>query len=501
MTKEKLKIYWLYATVFVTGAAVLIIEIVGTRIVSPFYGSTIFVWSSMITVTLGALALGYYFGGKLIDKFPTSKIFYLLIGAASFFIILPPKIDQLILPFTDQSGLKYGPLAAATILFSIPLFIFGMASPMVIRLMTKEVGKSGQSSGKIFAVSTIGSIVGALGGGFFLLPFLSISKIFGLTALIILAVAAVGLIISGEIKHVLLKVFILFFIFGAFAQLPRYEYRDSSTLKIIDQKQSFYGDLKMIEVSGIRCIALDGATESCRDQTGGPPGFYFKEVADIINKSGARSLLVLGSGGGDLVAGGLDRNIKIDLVDIDPGITQFAEKYFGFSSADYRKLYIDDARHFLTTTDKKYDLIFVDLARGVHTPYYMYSWEALTLAKSRLSENGLMIMHILGGVGENDSSMASIVKTAETVFPSVAALTANPNENVDYLMYASLDDSYRPEHKSRYGVVFTRAKLNMALGVVLTDDKNPLDALFVEKYGELIWSIRNFVGPRGIFAT
>ncbi len=132
-----LKQLYLYFSVFISGLAVLILEVLGTRIINPFYGSTIFVWTSLITITMGALAIGYYVGGRAIDKNPKIELMSKIMFLAGVFFLIPMKIDQLVLPVTDQFGLKYGPLVASFVLFFIPLMLLGMVSPMIIRLVTK----------------------------------------------------------------------------------------------------------------------------------------------------------------------------------------------------------------------------------------------------------------------------------------------------------------------------------------------------------------------------
>ncbi len=182
-----LKSWFFYLTVFVTGGVILVIEILGTRILAPFYGSTIFVWSSLISVTLGFLALGYFFGGKLADKKPDINLLYWIILVAALFILIIPKIDKFILLKTDFLGIRWGPLFAAFFLFSIPLLLLGTVSPFALRVKTKTVGDVGKAAGNLYAISTLGSLAGGLLAGFYLVPNFPVNSIIIFLGLILIS--------------------------------------------------------------------------------------------------------------------------------------------------------------------------------------------------------------------------------------------------------------------------------------------------------------------------
>lgn len=139
MTLINLKSYFFYFTIFFVGATILIIEIVGTRLFVPFYGSTIYVWSSLITVTLSALSLGYFFGGKLADKKPDINWIFNLIFIAGILILLISVYDSWVLLRTDIFGIQFGPLLASFVLFTPALFVLGMISPYAVKIKTKTL--------------------------------------------------------------------------------------------------------------------------------------------------------------------------------------------------------------------------------------------------------------------------------------------------------------------------------------------------------------------------
>lgn len=193
---KQLKTYFLYLTLFITGAVVLIVEISGTRILAPFYGSTIYVWSSLITVTMACLALGYYWGGRLADKYPDFRILYLIIFLTGLIILIIPKIDGLVLLWSYGLGTKWGSLLASFLLFSLPLTALGMISPLAIKLKTKFLDSLGTIAGNLYAISTVGSLVGALLAGFWLIPNFGIASIINFSGSALLIISIIWLVVN-----------------------------------------------------------------------------------------------------------------------------------------------------------------------------------------------------------------------------------------------------------------------------------------------------------------
>jgi len=149
---------YLYLIVFVSGASVLAIEILGTRILGPFYGVSLFLWSALITITLAALSVGYIIGGRLADKGPTIRHLCLIIAVAGTWLIIIPWIKYPILDTAHPFGLRFSVLVAAFLLFAVPLTLLGMVGPYAIKLNTSSIKEVGRISGNIFAISTIASV-------------------------------------------------------------------------------------------------------------------------------------------------------------------------------------------------------------------------------------------------------------------------------------------------------------------------------------------------------
>ena len=181
----------LYLTVTITGAAVMILELLGTRIIGPFYGVSLYVWSSLIAVTLIALALGYFLGGLIADRYPAVRLTHVILVAA-FTTVAVPFMSGPILRLTDPFGLRAGAFISALLLFTLPLTALAMVGPYVIKRTTRDLSGVGTASGTVYAISTVGSVVGTLLLGFFLLPMFgtraiifSLSLLLGLLAILV----------------------------------------------------------------------------------------------------------------------------------------------------------------------------------------------------------------------------------------------------------------------------------------------------------------------------
>jgi len=183
----------LYLTVFLTGASVMVIELLGTRMIAPFYGASLYVWSSLISVTMIALAMGYFIGGLWADRAKRTGL-SLIIALAAVFTLLIPWVTRLVLLATDPLGLRAGAFVSALVLFSPSLTMLGMVGPFAIKMSTLRLDGVGSSAGSIYAVSTVGSVVGTLLLGFFLFPLIGSREILiglGISLLILAIVVAI----------------------------------------------------------------------------------------------------------------------------------------------------------------------------------------------------------------------------------------------------------------------------------------------------------------------
>ncbi len=225
----------------------------------------------------------------------------------------------------------------------------------------------------------------------------------------------------------------------------------------------------------------------------------YKVLAQIINSEKPKTLLLIGSSGGDIPSGGLDPKIHVDMVDIDPDLIKLSQKYLGYNPTPNQTFFTDDARHFLLTSNKIYDTVVIDIMKGLHAPYHMSSREAFEILRTRLSDTGLIFIHFLGGIGAEDISAASLTKTAEVVFPNVFLATYGNEENADYILVLSKQTRDIESLLRGKELKLVKANINEHLGRVLTDDLNPLDYYYIDKYQSWVDSTRSFGGLKGVF--
>jgi len=486
----KFKTYYLYFTVFVTGAVVLIIEILGTRILAPFYGTTIFVWSSLLSVALGFLALGYWVGGIWVDRKPSFSNFYGIVFLAATTLVLAIKLNRVVLVFSDQFGLKFGPLIASVLLFAIPLFLLGMITPFAIRLRTKLIENVGTRSGGIFAIATIGSLIGALLSGFFLIPILSITNIFYITTLLLVVISVLGLLISGkeQISGNRYRCLLLFLIFLAVLSIPLFNIEAHKNSRILFQKQGFYGDIKVVEIGESRCLVVNGMTQTCvKIETYDGGLSYIEEIGRILAlRPQDKDILLLGLGGGSIMSF-FSEIQEIDIIEIAPKIIHIAERFFNFHPDLNQRIIIDDARSFLRRTDKKYDLIIADVFSATTIPLHLSTKEYFELLKSHLHSEGLVLFNFIGRTGPEDRYTTSFVRTLRSVFPSVIITSPVPGLQ-SMVLHASVDESYAP----RIGEEFYEVPVADDMGILLTDNKNPLELLALPNLEVLRRNLKSF---------
>src|SRR6266536_1873796 len=196
---RRLQGWLLILLVFVAGACSLAVELSASRLLAPYFGTSLFVWANLIGLILLYLTVGYYLGGRLADRYPRPAVLYLLTIIASLLIGLIPFISKPILLWSQSAfatysvSVFYGSLVSVILLFALPVILLGCVSPFAIRLSVKQVVKSGRTAGQLYAISTAGSILGTFLPVLFLIPTIGTYRTFFTFAVALLLVSIVGL--------------------------------------------------------------------------------------------------------------------------------------------------------------------------------------------------------------------------------------------------------------------------------------------------------------------
>lgn len=408
---------WL-ATPLFTGAAIMAQELVAFRLYAPYFGYSIYVWGNTISVVMAALALGYALGGRIADRSRTDFPLYgMLLGSALYQLGVLFAVHSVLPAFTNM-GDSTGTALASLLVFAPPMTAMATTCPFLIRLLARS-GRVGALAGRIYALSTVGGIAGLLATSFFLVPQLGTQKTLATICLLSAATAALGLAFHTRRVAALA----LALITGALPFVPPPVW-SGDTLWAVD---STYNFVRVVRKGERLVLRLNGfGAQTVQDQRGGWTGFYYDDFVVGPLLAPARTLLVLGLGGGGSIAATriAAPEVKVDAVEIDPKVVEAADRFFGLSSEDGRlQVHVADARPWLAENRRLYDLVHVDLYQGgIYIPFYLTTVEFFRSVRAHMSPDGLLMMNVWDS-GPRQELLVSILATLERVYPSVVVLS------------------------------------------------------------------------------
>jgi spermidine synthase len=477
------RVVWWTATAVVTGAIVMAMELTAFRLYAPYFGNSIYVWGSMISVVMLALAVGYSLGGWIADRSGNDSPLYWIIFASGVYQLAIVFLTRNLLLKLFHWGDFAGTVCATMVIFVPPMAALAMTSPFVIRLLARA-GHVGITVGRVFALSTAGSIAGVLATSFWLVPQFGTR-----TAMEVLCVASVLIGVAGLFtrwKAAALLVLLLVPLFVVKGPVP--------PAAVLWSGDSAYNRIVVLQVGELRSLVLNDSNFSQTLEKLGSPvsGFYIDQFALGPMVVPAKNLLVLGmaAGGSIQVVRAVDPRIEVDAVEIDPKVVQVAHDFFALPQDDpHLHVHIADARPWLAEQTRKWNLVHVDLFQGgPWVPFYLTTVEFFELVRSRMTEDALLMVNVLDK-GENRELLGAIGATLQHVFPSVQEL---PTEKGNYILFAfakprgvaetvgQLADNSRPDWQRELAGKATlqlREFHSRAGAVVFTDDKAPVEEL------------------------
>lgn len=500
MTKVLAHNYYSYLTLFVTGAAIMVVELLGTRLLGPFYGVSLFVWSALITVTLISLAIGYRLGGSLADKAlagsgddaavrkAAARKLYLCILAAGIYIMLMPHMTAPVLKLTSPMGIRLGALTSATILFAVPLVLLSMATPYMVKLLTSELSRVGTNTGNLFAISTVGSFAGSILTGFVLIPSFGTRTILYIQALILVTVWMAWEMTNRHFLAVALAMPLVVFCISSALAHKGDAALTSSGARVVADIESFYGRIQVIDKGNQRLLAVNGSPQSGIDRKTGYSIFpypYYLELANFIRPE-AEDALVIGLGGGSISTRFTRYGLNVDSVEIDPKIYEVARNYFGFRSEN---VHIQDGRRFILNTDKKYDIVIIDAFTSDTPPFHLFTKEMFGQIRGVMKKDGVLGMNYPGYPGGRHSAMTgALYATLKEAFGNVRLFASARGEKMMNLVYFSSEGDLSIKRDiETAGIIEVRELLSGLLeneldpinakSLVLTDEYNPMEFL------------------------
>lgn len=484
----------LYIIVFITGASVMVIELLGTRMIAPFYGASIYVWSSLISVTMIALSTGYFIGGHWADRKQTGLS--LIIALAGLLTLLIPWATHPILLATDQLGLRAGAFTSALLLFSPSLTFLGMVSPFAIKLATKGLDAVGTSSGSIYAVSTIGSVIGTLLLGFFMFPKYGSREILIGAALLLLLLAMAVAYYEQKflpLKKTVLPVIIILIL--SLTLIPTivdagHSKIDTSKFTIQSEKESLYGWVRVIDQPkrDLRFLTSDASMIGAASLSKGKTLLAYQEIVTLIPALSPpmKRGLIVGLGAGHM-ANMLNKryNLLIDTLEIDPAISEAAVNFFNYTPTG--KAIVGDARYEIRNLQGPYDLIIHDCFTGGSEPAHLLTVETLQQLKKLMTDDGILAINFVSFLQNgNNKALASVGRTISQVFPNYSVFISEPGDDFnDFIFLASknpvnLKSKMLSTHQQQW-LNNRLVNINDSQGIVLSDNFNPLEHLQTRK--------------------
>ena len=435
--------HWLVLfIVFVGGVSSIAIEIAASRLLGPYFGTSTFIWANLIGLTLLYLSIGYYFGGRIADRWPSATLLLVFtsiagIGTGAIPQLSRPILQKSLSAFSSYSvGSFYGSLVGVILLFAVPVTLLGFVSPYAIRLSLARVNSAGNTAGSLYALSTVGSILGSFLPVLLLIPTIGTYWTFYSISITLLVSSTLGLLILHSHRLGALATVLLAGVLTLAIVTNGEEIRPPEFGKLIYETESQYNYIQVTQDGNATLLSLnDGHAIHSIYQPGRELYGYWDyfSVGSYFNKdetpSDVKNVALIG-----LAAGTMAQQltsaygpIPIDGVEIDPQIVAVGRKYFNMNEPNLNVI-VQDGRYFLRTTDKHYSVIGVDAYHQPYIPFHLTTKEFFQEVDNHLTDNGVAIVNT--GRTANDYRLTDVLaSTMKTVFPNVYIIDADQFEN------------------------------------------------------------------------
>lgn len=479
---------FLYVFVFVVGASTLGAEIAAARLMAPYFGASTIVWANTIGVVLVALSIGYWFGGRIADIYPHMRgLCSMAMGAAILLAVVPFVAQPLFGVAVDaldeiSAGAFVGSLFAVLFLIAVPVILLGAVAPYAIRLSIPDVEHSGSIAGRLYAVSTAGSLLGTWLAALLLIPFAGTQRTFVIFAAAIALVAAVGLSRRWMVVPLALALAVA---------IPEGTLRASPEGEVLLERETEQQYVQVVEQpDGDRVLELNEgqAIHSLYSPGSYLTGRYWDGMmmlpfAALDDPPGRVAILGNAAGTTARMYGHYFPATHVDGVEIDGELTEIGREYFDLGSPNL-ETHTADARPWLRRSEGEFDVIAVDAYRQPYIPFYLATREFFELAADRLAPGGALVINI-GHPEGNDDLERVIGNTMATAFGTVVRdpvadtntlLLAGQGEVSPERLRASTAD-LPAELREIASAEAARIEPQLASDEVYTDDRAPVEWL------------------------
>jgi spermidine synthase len=496
---------YIYAIVFTSGLTSLAVELSASRLLGNYFGTSNLVWASIIGLILIYLTIGYAVGGRLADRFPQFNTLFAILAWASFSIGLIPIASRPVLRIAANAfdtlslGVLAGSFTSVIVLFIIPVSLLGMVSPFAIRLTIQDPQQAGRISGRIYAISTLGSFIGTFLPVLVLIPLIGTYRTFLTISLTLMLVTFAGMVLCSGWKSLFKYIWmpliiVLLFLFGTRGT-------DKNTNGLIYEGESAYNYIQVLQNDGYTLLRLNEGqgVHSIYHPTilnfNGPweqvMAAPFFNTAPVSIKQVTRMAIVgLAAGTTAREASAVFPDIAIDGIEIDPRIIDIARLYFDMNESNLNVI-VQDGRWALEKSPDRYDIISVDAYRPPYIPWHMTTQEFFQIVFNHLDNDGVMIINV--GRGPTDRRLLdSLCTTIGTVFPSV--YVSDLSDSFNSLVFATRQETSLENFVANYIQLYNDPDTPALLldvmsstyagiqavnenGMVFTDDLAPVEYL------------------------
>lgn len=442
--------------VFVAGGALLGLEIASSRVLAPFFGNSLYVWGALIGIVLAGLSTGYWLGGIAADRHPTPRLLVTLLGGGALLVLAIPFVDGWVLDRVVDwdPGPRLNPLIATILLFGVQSVVLGTVSPVAVRLKARSLEHLGRTAGRLFAISTAGSIAGTFLTSFWLIPALGTDQVLAAAALALMLAAAAVAVVERLVVAFAVTLALALVSVGAVVSLapesgatvaasqlrnwsPVYRQQGANDAvggiadpqqgyEVVHTEDSQYHRIAVVDDDESRFLRFDSSFQSgmyLDDPYRTRFGYTDYLTLPLAYKAETRRILYIGLGGGsapkrtwrDFPA------VTIDVVELDPAVVDAAYTYFELPRDPRLNVAVEDGRRYLAEHEGPWDAIVVDAFYSDSIPFHLATREFLELARARLAPGGHVATNIIGAVRGPDSRLfRSMLRTYRAVFPTVA---------------------------------------------------------------------------------
>ncbi len=505
---------YLYFTVFASGLTTLAIELAASRLLGPAFGTSNLVWASIIGLILIYLTVGYFVGGRWADSSPHHRTMYTVLAWGAFTSGLVPLVARPVLRFAAdafdqlQVGILFGSFTAVLILFCVPVTLLGTISPFAIRLAMTDSRHAGQISGRIYAISTLGSFIGTFLPVLVMIPLLGTTITFLIFSVSLTLVALIGLwrFAGGRAAlwlawmPVVLILLAIFALRGGIKATQGQIYEGESAYNYIQVLQQ--GDFRLLRLNegqGVHSIWHPTSLDY-----GGPwqqflAGPFFNPAP--YTTADVKRIAIVGLAAGTIARQATDvfGPVPIDGYEIDPQIIAVGREYFGMTMPNLNPI-AEDGRVGLARLEEKYTLIGVDAYRPPYIPWHLTTREFFQLCRDRLTPDGVLVINV--GRSPTDRSLIDgLASTIGSVFPSVYVMDVP--ESFNTIVYATnqpteiLDFYTNYDALSKSGAAHPLLMTAMERVVLNQRPTPPVEKVYTDDWAPIEWvtnaMVLNFV--------